>query len=153
MTQNEKDFETQFENFNKTYLVFGKMTRFVKAGKIERPNANKPRRPALERDILRAGVVKQYELLMDMSWKAMYACLLKKGVEVGPHKFPVIQEAFKNKLIANEEDNKQWAYAAAMRNESVHDYGDKIPRDAVEYGTKYFYPLAGKLRRQLKKEL
>jgi len=157
MAKNEKkedDFKEQFQDFEKTYKDFEKMIKFVEAGKIDKPNVNKKkRRPALDRAILRAGVVKQYEFLFEMSWTTMRAFFEVEGAKMKrADAFKVINRAIEENIIA-EKDAEEWLTAREMRNLSVHAYNVKSPQEIVNYSKGKFYPLVEALRLRLKEEL
>jgi len=144
----EEQFRTRFQGFENTYKVFGQMVQFVKDGNIEQEH-----RTELEQIILRAGVVKQYELLIEMSWKTMFTYLIAKGVDVGHVAKPVINKAHEKGIIKTRDDAYKWIDAWEERNNSVHAYDENIPQDVIDYATDEFYPLAGALHDRLKEEL
>jgi len=151
MTKKEKSFKKQFRKFEKTYKDFEKMIKFVE--EQEKQDRKKPCRSATEKAVQHAGVAKQYEFLVEMSWKAMYTLLKAKRVPVDRYPHEVIKKAAVKKIIASKADTNEWLSAVRKRNRSVHTYNTKFPQAVAKYAKDVFHPLAGALRLRLKEEL
>lgn len=88
-------------------------------------NANEQFQEALliaKSDLEKAGTIKLFEIVFELSWKTMKRILKARGKDLNSPK-PILREAALDKLISNPEI---WLRFADERNETVHTYNKKI---------------------------
>jgi nucleotidyltransferase substrate binding protein (TIGR01987 family) len=75
-----------------------------------------------------SGIIKDFELAYELSWKALKAVLREMGEQTGPPK-DVLSKAFKDGYLDLEE---VWLAMIEDRNLSVHVYDEKVAMEIVE---------------------
>jgi nucleotidyltransferase substrate binding protein (TIGR01987 family) len=75
-----------------------------------------------------SGVVKDFELLYELSWKTLKKFLESQGHEVHTAKH-ALETAYQLKLLSNE---KVWLQMIDDRNKTVHTYNEKFAREMCE---------------------
>ncbi len=102
----EVRWKQRFENFEKAYKLFMQ-------------SLDDPAFPCFS-VLERQGIIQQFEVLIELTWKTLKDLLEENGVEIKPV-FPksVMREAFSAGLL---EDGELWASMLDKRNELSHEY-------------------------------
>lgn len=75
-----------------------------------------------------AGIIKSFEIVYELSWKALKHYLADSGHETSTAR-DVFAQAFQSGII---DDQDLWLRMIADRNLTVHTYNEKFAREMVE---------------------
>ena len=95
------------------------------------------------------ALVKAYELVFELSWKALKVYLESHGVGASTPK-NVIREAFRHNLLSAPDG---WMNAIDIRNKTVHIYDERVLKEVLAFIKEDFLSLVSDLHLTLEKKL
>jgi nucleotidyltransferase substrate binding protein (TIGR01987 family) len=104
------------------------------------------------RESLRSGVIQNFEVAYELSWKFMKRWLafnMGNSVVDGIPRFELFKLAAENGLITNPEI---WFDFHDARNKTTHEYGEQTAEVVLEYALK-FLPCAKEFLKTLEKKI
>lgn len=128
-------WKQRFQNFEKAYLLLNEIA---------------------DRDIdsfsqlEKEGVVKRFEIIIELSWKVLKDYLENEGYDNVKNGKQAIRQAFQDEIITDAED---WMKALQQRNLTSHTYDDDILDETLNFIIDEFYPIVRDLYQKLKQEL
>lgn len=125
-------WEQRFQNFQKALKKLNELVQIEVYSEIERDS-----------------LVKRFEFTLELAWKTLQDLLNFKGyIDVkGPK--PVVKQAFKDGLIA---DDVGWILMLDARNMTSHIYDEEIALEIAREIKMNFFPLLNNLSILLEKE-
>ena len=103
-------------------------------------------------EIYRMGVIGQFNLTFELSWKALQAVMRLHGVngaEIGSPR-EILKLGYANGFI---EDSEVWLLMLSKRNENIHIYDDKAIDELIVMIRDSFIPAFRKLAEILKTKI
>ena len=100
-----------------------------------------------EDDIVRDSLIKRFEFSFEAGWKAAYRWLRARGVDVDEGAYEVIPEAFKRRLLT---DQQAWGEMRKARNRTAHTYDEAVARMVAGFARAQGAALLADLLRTLK---
>jgi len=104
------------------------------------------------RESLRSGVIQNFEIAYELSWKFMKRWLafnVGNSVVDGIPRFELFKLSAENDLISNPEI---WFDFHDARNKTSHEYGEEVAEEVLEYALK-FLPYAKEFLDTLEKKI
>jgi nucleotidyltransferase substrate binding protein (TIGR01987 family) len=83
-----------------------------------------------ESTIVRDALIQRFEFTFEAGWRAAYRWLRARGAEVAEEAFEVLPRAFKNGLIAAEDD---WSELRKKRNQTSHTYREQLAIEVAAF--------------------
>lgn len=103
-------------------------------------------------DIYRMGIIGQFHLTFELSWKALREVLLLHGVNKAGTGSPreIIKAGYEFHFLS---DEKTWLDMLKRRNQSIHIYNDDIAEELVSLIFDKYMPTFTNLRDELARRL
>ena len=79
-------------------------------------------------EFIRDSAIKRFELVFDLAWKTIKACVEEKGTTCASP-LSCFQEAYRQNLI---EYNESWIDMVKTRNKTVHTYDERLAEEVYE---------------------
>jgi len=100
-----------------------------------------------ETPVVRDSLIMRFTYSFEAGWKAAYRWLRARGVDVDEGAYEVIPEAFKRRLITDEQG---WGEMRKARNRTAHTYDEAVARMVAGFARAQGVALLGDLLRVLK---
>jgi nucleotidyltransferase substrate binding protein (TIGR01987 family) len=100
-----------------------------------------------ETSVVRDSLIMRFTYSFEAGWKAAYRWLRARGVDVDEGAYEVIPEAFKRRLITDEQG---WGEMRRARNRTAHTYDEAVARMVAGFARAQGLALLGDLLRVLK---
>ncbi len=100
-----------------------------------------------ETSVVRDSLIMRFTYSFEAGWKAAYRWLRARGVDVDEGAYEVIPEAFKRRLITDEQG---WGEMRRARNRTAHTYDEAVARMVAGFARAQGLSLLGDLLRVLK---
>jgi nucleotidyltransferase substrate binding protein (TIGR01987 family) len=100
-----------------------------------------------ETSVVRDSLIMRFTYSFEAGWKAAYRWLRARGVDVDEGAYEVIPEAFKRRLITDEQG---WGEMRRARNRTAHTYDEAVARLVAGFARAQGLALLGDLLRVLK---
>lgn len=100
-----------------------------------------------ETSVVRDSLIMRFTYSFEAGWKAAYRWLRARGVDVDEGAYEVIPEAFKRRLITDEQG---WGEMRRARNRTAHTYDEAVALLVAGFARAQGLALLGDLLRVLK---
>lgn len=100
-----------------------------------------------ETPVVRDSLIMRFTYSFEAGWKAAYRWLRARGVDVDEGAYEVIPEAFKRRLITDEQG---WGEMRRARNRTAHTYDEAVARMVAGFARAQGVALLDDLLRVLK---
>lgn len=130
---NEIRWKQRFQNFDNAYQTFFRT--------LER-QASEP-----EDEIIQMALIQAFEFTYELAWNVMKDYLENEGFDEVRNAKQTIRTAFQAELIS---DAEGWMETIQKRNMTSHAYNQTILQETVTFIAQEFFPLARRLREDLK---
>ena len=130
---NDIRWKQRFQNFDNAYQTFFRT--------LER-QASEP-----EDEIIQMALIQAFEFTYELAWNVMKDYLENEGFDEVRNAKQTIRTAFQAELIS---DAEGWMETIQKRNMTSHAYNQTILQETVTFIAQEFFPLARRLREDLK---